>query len=125
MGDFITSTFSGNGNLSFLPSFFISSQRFLFVLIFSSAANESDRLISLEDRVSAHNYHPMPVVFDRAEGLSSSSSHCKLSLSIGVHVWDPEGKRYYDFLSAYSAVNQGHSHPKIVKVTVDFLNVLF
>lgn len=57
-----------------------------------------------EEEYSAHNYHPMPVVFSRAKG---------------AHVWDPEGKEYLDFLSAYSAVNQGHCHPKIVEVLVD------
>ncbi len=56
-------------------------------------------LIELENRYGAHNYHPLPVVLERGEG---------------VHVWDVEGKKYYDFLSAYSAVNQGHCHPKIV-----------
>lgn len=56
--------------------------------------------INLEHEHGAHNYHPLPVVLDRGEG---------------VFVWDVEGKKYYDFLSAYSAVNQGHSHPKIVK----------
>ena len=55
--------------------------------------------IALEDRYGAHNYHPLPVVLERGEG---------------VYVWDVEGKKYYDFLSAYSAVNQGHCHPKIV-----------
>ncbi len=55
--------------------------------------------IEREDRFGAHNYHPLPVVLDRGEG---------------IHVWDVEGKRYFDFLSAYSAVNQGHCHPKIV-----------
>ncbi|WP_412463925.1 ornithine--oxo-acid transaminase [Flavobacterium mekongense] len=55
--------------------------------------------IALEDQYGAHNYHPLPVVLSRGEG---------------VHVWDVEGKQYYDFLSAYSAVNQGHCHPKIV-----------
>ncbi|MDF1574224.1 MAG: ornithine--oxo-acid transaminase [Bacteroidales bacterium] len=55
--------------------------------------------IQREDTYGAHNYHPLPVVLDRGEG---------------VHVWDVEGKRYYDFLSAYSAVNQGHCHPKII-----------
>ncbi|WP_333875934.1 ornithine--oxo-acid transaminase [Flavobacterium sp.] len=55
--------------------------------------------IALEDRYGAHNYHPLPVVLSRGEG---------------VYVWDVEGKQYYDFLSAYSAVNQGHCHPKIV-----------
>lgn len=54
----------------------------------------------LEDRYGAHNYHPIPVVLERGEG---------------VFVWDVEGKRYYDFLSAYSAVNQGHCHPRIIK----------
>lgn len=55
--------------------------------------------IMLEDKYGAHNYHPLPVVLSRGEG---------------VYVWDVEGKRYYDFLSAYSAVNQGHCHPKII-----------
>ena len=59
----------------------------------------SEEAIQLEDRYGAHNYHPLPVVLERGEG---------------VHVWDVEGKKYYDFLSAYSAVNQGHCHPKIV-----------
>ena len=60
----------------------------------------SKELIAIEDRYGAHNYHPLPVVLERGEG---------------VHVWDVEGKKYYDFLSAYSAVNQGHCHPKIVE----------
>lgn len=55
--------------------------------------------IALENKYGAHNYHPLPVVLSRGEG---------------VYVWDVEGKRYYDFLSAYSAVNQGHCHPKII-----------
>ncbi len=55
--------------------------------------------IALEDKYGAHNYHPLPVVLNRGEG---------------VYVWDVEGKKYFDFLSAYSAVNQGHCHPKIV-----------
>jgi ornithine--oxo-acid transaminase len=59
----------------------------------------SEQLIHLEDKYGAHNYHPLPVVLAKGEG---------------VHVWDVEGKQYYDFLSAYSAVNQGHCHPKIV-----------
>ena len=59
----------------------------------------SQDAIALEDKYGAHNYHPLPVVLSRGEG---------------VYVWDVEGKRYYDFLSAYSAVNQGHCHPKIV-----------
>ena len=60
---------------------------------------KSEDLIAKEDQYGAHNYHPLPVVLERGEG---------------VHVWDVDGKRYYDFLSAYSAVNQGHCHPKIV-----------
>lgn len=59
--------------------------------------------IALEDKYGAHNYHPLPVVLNRGEG---------------VYVWDAEGKRYYDFLSAYSAVNQGHCHPKIVNAMI-------
>ncbi|WP_454047599.1 ornithine--oxo-acid transaminase [Chryseobacterium sp. Marseille-Q8038] len=64
----------------------------------------SQYFIDLEDKHGAHNYHPLPVVLDRGEG---------------VFVWDVEGKRYYDFLSAYSAVNQGHSHPKIIGALVE------
>jgi ornithine--oxo-acid transaminase len=60
--------------------------------------------IQREDKYGAHNYHPLPVVLDRGEG---------------VFVWDVEGKRYYDFLSAYSAVNQGHCHPKIVEAMTE------
>ncbi|WP_053970059.1 ornithine--oxo-acid transaminase [Mangrovimonas sp. ST2L15] len=59
----------------------------------------SQQAIALEDQYGAHNYHPLPVVLSRGEG---------------VYVWDVEGKKYYDFLSAYSAVNQGHCHPRIV-----------
>ncbi|ROH96776.1 ornithine--oxo-acid transaminase [Chryseobacterium daecheongense] len=66
-------------------------------------AKNSQYFIDLEDQHGAHNYHPLPVVLDRGEG---------------VFVWDVEGKKYYDFLSAYSAVNQGHSHPKIVEALV-------
>ena len=60
----------------------------------------SEELIALEERYGAHNYHPLPVVLAKGDG---------------VFVWDVEGKKYYDFLSAYSAVNQGHCHPKIIK----------
>ncbi|MFT6982209.1 MAG: ornithine--oxo-acid transaminase [Crocinitomicaceae bacterium] len=59
----------------------------------------SQELIALEDKHGAHNYHPLEVVLERGEG---------------VYVWDVDGKKYYDFLSAYSAVNQGHCHPKII-----------
>lgn len=64
----------------------------------------SEQLMALEDQYGAHNYHPLPVVLDRGEG---------------VFVWDIEGKPYFDFLSAYSAVNQGHCHPKIVQTLID------
>jgi len=59
----------------------------------------SQRAMQLEDRYGAHNYHPLPVVLSKGEG---------------VYLWSPEGKRYFDFLSAYSAVNQGHCHPRIL-----------
>ena len=64
----------------------------------------SREAILLEDKYGAHNYHPLPVVLCKGEG---------------VFVWDVEGKRYYDFLSAYSAVNQGHCHPKIIGALID------
>lgn len=66
----------------------------------NTETRNSQYYIDLENEHGAHNYHPLPVVLERGEG---------------VHVWDVEGKKYYDFLSAYSAVNQGHSHPKIVQ----------
>ena len=70
------------------------------------AANtrNSDYFLKLEDQYGAHNYHPLPVVLTRGEG---------------VYVWDVEGKRYYDFLSGYSAVNQGHCHPRIIAALVE------
>jgi ornithine--oxo-acid transaminase len=64
----------------------------------------SQQAMELENKYGAHNYHPLPVVLSKGEG---------------VYVWDLEGKRYYDFLSAYSAVNQGHCHPKIIKALTD------
>jgi ornithine--oxo-acid transaminase len=60
--------------------------------------------IQQEDQFGAHNYHPLPVVLERGEG---------------VYLWDVEGNKYYDFLSAYSAVNQGHCHPKIIGALID------
>ncbi len=65
---------------------------------------KSEEFIELEHHYGAHNYHPLPVVLERGEG---------------AFVWDVEGKKYFDFLSAYSAVNQGHCHPKIVKALCD------
>lgn len=64
----------------------------------------SAEAIALEDKFGAHNYHPLPVVLSKGEG---------------VYVWDVEGKKYFDFLSAYSAVNQGHCHPKIVGAMIE------
>jgi ornithine--oxo-acid transaminase len=64
----------------------------------------SQEAIELEDKFGAHNYHPLPVVLSKGEG---------------VFLWDIEGKRYYDFLSAYSAVNQGHCHPRIINALIE------
>ena len=69
----------------------------------------SQEAIALEEKYGAHNYHPLPVVLSKGDG---------------VHVWDLEGKKYYDFLSAYSAVNQGHCHPKITQALIDQANKL-
>ena len=65
---------------------------------------KTEELISMEDKFGAHNYHPLPVVLEKGEG---------------VFLWDVEGTRYFDFLSAYSAVNQGHCHPKIIGALVE------
>ncbi|PIA41643.1 hypothetical protein AQUCO_02200227v1 [Aquilegia coerulea] len=70
----------------------------------SSSSSSSQHLINLEYEHSAHNYHPIPVVFSQAKG------SC---------IWDPEGHKYLDFLSAYSAVNQGHCHPKVMKALAE------
>jgi len=67
-------------------------------------SNNTQQFIDLEDQYGAHNYHPLPVVLNKGEG---------------VFVWDVDGKRYYDFLSGYSAVNQGHCHPKIINALVE------
>ncbi|KLT71352.1 ornithine--oxo-acid transaminase [Flavobacterium sp. ABG] len=69
-----------------------------------SLSSKSEVLIEKENKYGAHNYHPLPVVLEKGEG---------------VYVWDVDGKKYYDFLSAYSAVNQGHCHPKIVGAMVN------
>jgi len=66
----------------------------------ASESKSSNYFIALEDKYGAHNYHPIPVVIEKGEG---------------IFVWDVEGKQYFDFLSAYSAVNQGHGHPKIIE----------
>jgi len=69
----------------------------------------SEQAIALENKYGAHNYHPLPVVLSKGEG---------------VYVWDVEGKKYYDFLSAYSAVNQGHCHPRIIEAMTKQANTL-
>src|SRR3989337_778127 len=66
--------------------------------------NQSRHFIELETRYGSHNYHPLPVVLNKGEG---------------VFVWDVEGKKYYDFLSAYSAMNFGHCHPRIIQTLVE------
>jgi ornithine--oxo-acid transaminase len=70
----------------------------------SDITNKTKHYFDLEEKYGAHNYHPMPVVLSKGEG---------------VYVWDVDGKRYYDFLSGYSAVNQGHCHPKIVAALIE------
>jgi ornithine--oxo-acid transaminase len=70
----------------------------------TTLSKPSNYFIELEDQFGAHNYHPIPAVLEKGEG---------------IFLWDVEGKQYFDFLSAYSAVNQGHCHPRIVKALVD------
>lgn len=72
-------------------------------LIHQTLSSKAEEMIGKENKYGAHNYHPLPVVLERGEG---------------VFVWDMDGKKYYDFLSAYSAVNQGHCHPKIVNAMI-------
>jgi ornithine--oxo-acid transaminase len=64
----------------------------------------AQKAMELEDKYGAHNYHPLPVVLSKGEG---------------PFMWDVDGKRYYDFLSAYSAVNQGHCHPAIINALIE------
>lgn len=73
-------------------------------MISNTTGSETARFIDLEEKHGAHNYHPLPVVLNRGKG---------------VYVWDVEGRRYYDFLSGYSAVNQGHCHPAIIAALVE------
>ena len=75
-----------------------------FEKYYIESRHTASALMEMEDTYGAHNYHPLPVVLSRGEG---------------VHVWDVDGKRYYDFLSAYSAVNQGHCHPKIIQALIE------
>ena len=71
--------------------------------------NQSQKYIDLEHKFGAHNYHPLPVVLCKGKG---------------VYVWDVDGKKYFDFLSSYSAVNQGHCHPKIINALKDQADIL-
>jgi len=71
--------------------------------------SKSQYYIDLEDKYGAHNYHPLPVVLEKGEG---------------IFVWDTDGKKYFDFLSAYSAVNQGHCHPKIIEALKNQADIL-
>jgi ornithine--oxo-acid transaminase len=82
----------------------VSSQKIPVMTIPSQITTNASKYIDLEEKYGAHNYHPLPVVLDKGEG---------------VHVWDVDGKRYFDFLSAYSAVNQGHCHPVITRALVE------
>src|SRR5580700_112385 len=68
-----------------------------------SLSEKTRHLVEEEEKHGAHNYHPLPVVLNRGEG---------------VFVWDVDGKKYYDFLSGYSALNQGHCHPKIISTLI-------
>jgi ornithine--oxo-acid transaminase len=92
---FISSTFS---------STIASPTSSTTIKLFSTKSRNANELIALEEKHGAHNYHPLPVVLDTAKG---------------VHVWDMDGKRYLDFLSAYSAVNQGHGHPAILSALTE------
>lgn len=76
----------------------------LAIMMADTMVKNAQYYIDLEDKHGAHNYHPLPVVLAKGEG---------------VHVWDVEGNKYYDFLSAYSAVNQGHCHPRIVNKMIE------
>ena len=69
----------------------------------------TQQLIEREEKYNAHNYHPLPVMLTKGKG---------------VYVWDVEGKKYFDFLSGYSAINQGHCHPKIIQALVDQASIL-
>src|ERR1700744_4591432 len=84
--------------------FLLFTFTYLFMESTIALSAHTQKYIDLEDKYGAHNYHPLPVVLERGEG---------------VYVWDVEGKRYYDFLRGYSAVNQGHCHPKIIAALLE------
>lgn len=83
----------------FSPQEGITTVELKYIAMSVLESTKSEEIIALENKYGAHNYHPLPVVLSKGDG---------------VFVWDVEGKKYYDFLAAYSAVNQGHCHPKIV-----------
>src|SRR6188474_819417 len=90
------------GKVPRLQSHFFFKNHFMNSLI--TISGNTQHYLELEEKYGAHNYHPLPVVLDRGEG---------------VFLYDIDGKRYYDFLSGYSAVNQGHCHPKIIAALTD------
>ena len=73
-------------------------------MLMHSLSQRTAHYLQLEDQFGAHNYHPLPVVLEKGEG---------------VFLYDVEGKRYYDFLSGYSAINQGHCHPRIINALIE------
>jgi acetylornithine/succinyldiaminopimelate/putrescine aminotransferase len=83
-------------SIAYCPNFATKLKRSLFMVLPHTL---SEQLIEREEKYNAHNYHPLPVMLERGEG---------------IFVWDVEGKKYFDFLSGYSAINQGHCHPKII-----------
>jgi len=89
--------------LDFLPHLKYLNMEYLNVTTMEDKKNTASGLMDLENQFGANNYHPLPVVLDRGEG---------------VFVWDVKGRKYFDFLSAYSAVNQGHCHPEIINSLV-------
>lgn len=80
------------------------ASRSAFMRLYQIRGISSQEIFARENKFGGHNYHPLPVALCRGEG---------------VFMWDVEGKRYYDFLSAYSAVNQGHCHPRIYKAMIE------
>ncbi len=92
-----------------MPAFYVHLKLEKHPIMANATKLSSEELIGYENQYGAHNYHPLPVVLSKGEG---------------VYVWDVEGKKYFDFLSAYSAVNQGHCHPRIVQTTIDQASTL-
>jgi ornithine--oxo-acid transaminase len=89
------------GNSKHKPYFY---KHFIIVELLKLFGMNTQDYIAREDKFGAHNYHPLPVVLEKGEG---------------IYVWDVEGKKYFDFLSAYSAVNQGHCNPSIVNAMIE------